>query len=119
MLLKQLRPKANYWLVHIADILSPTFGATCPTSLLVVYAERGLFSAQVNWNEPVATDNSGVPPAVTSNYKPLQRLSQGTHVIVYTAVDQSRNNATCSFTVAVTGTKRHIQVSFFFCFIVL
>ncbi|KAL9960422.1 hypothetical protein ACROYT_G033877 [Oculina patagonica] len=88
--------------INCTDILPPTFGATCPASPLIVYAERGLFSAQVNWNRPVATDNSGVPPAMTSNYQPLQRLNQGTHVIIYTAVDQSGNNATCDFTVTVT-----------------
>ncbi len=71
-----------------------------------MYAERGLFSAKVSWNKPVATDNSGVPPTVTSNYQPLQRLHQGTHVIIYTAVDQSGNNATCSFTFTVTGNKK-------------
>ncbi|KAL9960408.1 hypothetical protein ACROYT_G033860 [Oculina patagonica] len=88
--------------INCTDTLPPTFGATCPASPLILYAERGLLSAQVNWNEPVATDNSGVSPTVTSNYQPLQRLNQGNHVIIYTAVDQSGNNATCSFTVTVT-----------------
>ena len=68
-----------------------------------MYAERGLFSAQVNWNEPVATDNSGDPPIVTSTYQPPQRFSQGNHVIVYTAEDQSGNKVTCSFTIEVIG----------------
>ncbi|KAL9960419.1 hypothetical protein ACROYT_G033874 [Oculina patagonica] len=87
--------------INCTDTLPPTFGATCPTGPLIVYAERGLFSAQVNWTEPVATDNSGVPPAVTSNYHSPQRLGQGTHVIMYTAVDQLGNKVTCSFTVKV------------------
>jgi len=72
---------ANEESVHFADILPPTFGATCPSSSLVVYAEHGQLSAQVNWTEPAATDNSGILPAVTSNHQSLQRLSQGTHVI--------------------------------------
>ena len=87
----------------MVDILPPTFGASCPSTPLVVYAERGLFSAQVNWTQPVASDNSGVPLSVTSNYQPLQRFDQGTYVIVYTAVDQFRNEANCSFTVHVIG----------------
>ena len=100
-------------LVHIADILQPTFGTSCPASPLIVYAERGLFSAQVNWTEPVATDNSGVQPAVKSNYQPPQRLSQGTHVIIYTAVDQSGNKATCSFLVKIKGKNRiHIRYGY-------
>jgi len=84
-------------------MLPPTFGIKCPASPLLVYAERDMFSAEVNWTEPVATDNSGIMPRVTSNYQPPQRLSQGTHVIIYTAEDQSKNKATCSFTVKVTG----------------
>ena len=94
---------ADEELVDFADIHPPTFGATCPSSPLAVYAERGLFSAEVNWTEPAATDNSGILPTVTSNHQPLQRFNQGTHVITYTAVDQSGNTATCNFTIDVIG----------------
>ena len=38
-----------------------------------------------------------------SNYQSPQRFSQGTHVITYTAVDQSGNSATCTFQVQVLG----------------
>ena len=38
-----------------------------------------------------------------SNYRSPARFSQGTHVITYTAVDQSGNKATCNFTVQVLG----------------
>jgi len=68
-----------------------------------VYAEREKFSALVNWTEPVAIDNSGITPTVTSNYQPPQRFSQGSHVITYTAVDQSGNKATCTYVVKVVG----------------
>ena len=71
-----------------------------------MYAEREKFSALVNWTEPVAIDNSGIAPTVTSNYQPPQRFSQGSHVITYTAVDQSGNKATCAFTVNVVGKKK-------------
>lgn len=89
--------------VPIVDILPPTFGATCPSSPLVAYAERGLFSAEVNWIEPLATDNSGIPPTMSSNHKPFDRFSQGTHVITYTTADQSGNKAICAFTIDVRG----------------
>ena len=91
------------YFVHLTDVSPPTFLATCPASPLLLYAERGLFSAQVNWSKPVATDNSGVPPTVKSNYQPPQRFSRGTHMIMYTAEDQSGNKATCSFTIEVIG----------------
>ncbi|XP_073229635.1 sushi repeat-containing protein SRPX-like [Porites lutea] len=87
--------------INCTDIHPPTFGASCPTGPLVAYAERGIFSALVNWTEPVATDTSGIAPVVTSDYRTPQRFSQGSHVITYTAVDQSGNRATCPFTIEV------------------
>ena len=87
------------------DSQPPSFGVSCPRSPLLAYAERDKFTALVNWTEPVATDNSGVAPNVTSNYQSPQRFSQGTHVITYAAVDQSGNKATCTFTVKVRGNR--------------
>ena len=89
----------------IPDSQPPTFGVPCPVGPLLAYAERDKFSAVVNWTEPVAVDNSRASPTVTSNYQSPQRFSQGTHVITYTAVDQSGNRATCAFTVKVSGNK--------------
>ena len=87
----------------ISDSTPPTFGVSCPGGPLLWYAEQDKFSALVNWTEPVAIDNAGVTPTVTSNYQTPQRFSQGSHVITYTAVDQSGNKATCTFTVKVVG----------------
>ena len=70
---------------------------------MIAYAEWDKFSAVVNWTEPVATDNSGLSPKVTTNYHSPQRFGEGAHVIVYNAMDQSGNKATCTFRVAVTG----------------
>ena len=72
---------------------------------MIAFAEREKFSALVNWTDPVAADSSGVSPTVTSNYQSPTRFSQGLHVIIYTAVDQSGNKAVCNFTVHVLGTK--------------
>ena len=85
------------------DSLAPSFGVSCPRNLLLSYAERGAFSALVNWTNPVATDNSGLTPKVTSNFPSPQKFSQGSHVITYTAVDQSGNKAICIFKVKVIG----------------
>ncbi|XP_073228316.1 sushi repeat-containing protein SRPX2-like, partial [Porites lutea] len=84
-----------------SDIDPPSFGSTCPSSPLIFYAERDKFSALVDWTEPVAADSSGVSPLMMSNYRSPERFNQGTHVITYTAVDQSGNKATCNFTVQV------------------
>lgn len=83
------------------DVQSPTFGDSCPGSPLLEYAERKEFSALVNWTEPVATDNSGVTPTVTSNHHSPKRFNEGSHLIIYTAVDLSGNSVTCSFTINV------------------
>ena len=91
------------------DTQPPDFGVTCPAKTLLVYAERKMFSALVNWTQPVATDNSGVSITVTSNYQSPRRFSQGTHVITYAAVDQSGNKATCTLLVIILGSKDCIQ----------
>ena len=93
-------------IIWISDVEPPSFGSSCPTGPLVAYAERERFSALVNWTVPGATDNSGEVPTVTSNCYPPRRFSQGTHVITYTALDQSGNNATCTFTIEVTGNEK-------------
>lgn len=102
-----------YFLYHITDVSPPAFGSTCPASPLLIYAQRGLFSAKVYWNQPVATDNSGILPTVTSNYRPPQRFSQGTHLIIYTAEDQSANKATCNITIKVIGNAMSLSPNVF------
>lgn len=75
---------------------------------MIAYAEWDKFSAVVNWTEPVATDNLGLSPKVTTNYHSPQRFGEGTHVIVYNAMDQSGNKATCTFRVVVTGITNYL-----------
>ena len=105
MALNHTLARPYFFFFIISDSQPPSFGLSCPASPLLAYAERDKFTALVNWTKPVATDNSGVAPTMTSNYQSPQRFSQGTHVITYTAVDQSGNNATCTFTVNVIGNK--------------
>ena len=93
----------SFHFFFISDAQPPSFTVTCPASPLIAYAERNKFSALVNWTEPVAIDNSGLSPTMTSNYWSPQRFSQGTHVITYSAVDQSGNRAACTFKVSVIG----------------
>ena len=75
---------------------------------MIAYAEWDKFSSLVNWTEPVATDNSGLSPKMTTNYHSPQRFDKGAHVIAYTAMDQSGNKATCTFTVVVTGITNYL-----------
>lgn len=87
--------------INCTDILPPTFDVPCPASPLISYAEREKFSAEVNWTVPTAIDNSGLKPVINSNYHPPRIFRQGTYIITYSAVDQSGNKATCSFTIKV------------------
>ena len=87
----------------MSDILPPLFDVPCPASPLVAYAERETFSAEVNWTVPTATDNSGLKPSINSNYHPTRRFTRGNYTVTYSAVDQSGNKATCSFTIEVIG----------------
>ena len=86
-----------------AFIIHSSFNVPCPTSPLVAYAERETFSAEVNWTVPTAIDNSGFEPSINSNYHPPQRFLQGNYIVIYSAVDQSGNKATCRFTIEVIG----------------
>ena len=89
---------------NFADVLPPSFGASCPMEPLLVYTESGQFSAVITWTVPFATDNSGIPPEVTSNFKdPPHRMVEGPHVVIYTATDESGNKKLCSITIKVVG----------------
>lgn len=91
-------------LTNSTDVLPPSFGDTCPIKPLLVYTKSARFSAVVNWTVPTATDNSGIPPEVKSNFNhPPQWITEGIHVIIYTAIDMSGNKEFCSITINVTG----------------
>jgi len=57
---------------------------------------------RIYWQQPIASDNSGVPPSLSSNRKPGELFSvPGSYEIVYKEVDGSGNEATCSFLVTL------------------
>ncbi|XP_070547324.1 hyalin-like [Ptychodera flava] len=57
--------------------------------------------AIVMWQDPQASDNSGVSPVVTTTFSPGSKFPMGSTSVAYTATDGSGNNATCNFTVIV------------------
>ena len=102
--LKYLNFHGPYSRTNFSDVLPPSFGDSCPMEPLLVHTESGQFSAVVAWTVPVATDNSGIPPNVTSNFMdPPHRMAEGTHVVIYTATDISGNKKLCSITIKVVG----------------
>ena len=72
----------------------------CPADI-VEFLPSGNFM-MVSWTEPTATDNSGTANLEFQSFRPgtFFEVNQPAEVI-YTFVDPSGNEATCSFTVSV------------------
>ncbi|XP_051818518.1 sushi, von Willebrand factor type A, EGF and pentraxin domain-containing protein 1 [Antechinus flavipes] len=75
---------------------------TCPKDIEAKTLEQQ-DSANITWVVPTAKDNSGeeVSIHVTPAFSPPYLFPIGEVVITYTAVDQSRNQARCTFSVKV------------------
>ena len=76
---------------------------SCPSDIRVNLTINS--TAFVNWTEPVALDNSDVPPQVTvapPGITPPYVFNEST-LIVYTATDASGNKKECSFKVVLEG----------------
>ncbi|XP_072016323.1 uncharacterized protein [Amphiura filiformis] len=58
-------------------------------------------AAEVNWNEPTATDNSGTANLQSRTRRPRTFFVVGNTEVTYVFVDLSGNTASCSFTVHV------------------
>ncbi len=83
------------------DTTDPVF-TSCTN--LTYPADIGECGANVNYNIPEATDDSGVDPEITwiSGPKPGDFVPVGeTKTVVYRATDESENSTDCSFTIAV------------------
>ena len=59
-------------------------------------------TAEVTWSEPTASDNSGAV-TLTSSHNPGSNFTIGDTVVTYTAVDDSSNSVTATFTITVEG----------------
>ena len=72
----------------------------CPGDITIDNATE--FVIRVNWQEPTATDNSGVLPSVSSTRRSGELFAvPGAYVVLYTAKDESGNEATCSFRITL------------------
>lgn len=84
-----------------SDVERPSFGLTCPGDIKR-YADRSKNYTAVTWIPVEATDNSGMPPNVTSSGVE-SRYYEGKHEIVYNATDEAGNYKICKFHVTVEG----------------
>ncbi|MCC7246937.1 MAG: HYR domain-containing protein, partial [Saprospiraceae bacterium] len=84
--------------VQVADTQSPTI--MCPPSM-VVQGDATNGGAQVNWPDPIASDNCSAV-TLSSSYPNGSFFDCGNSVIIaYIATDASQNTATCTFSVTV------------------
>lgn len=87
----------------VIDVSPPNI--TCPSDIHVSTDVDESY-ASVKWDPPIATDNSGEEPLVTSRSVltfPV-KFPIGETIITYIAEDKAQNVAKCNFTVHVTGT---------------
>ena len=95
--------------LHIALLLSLSttdnedpIWANCPENITQA-ADPGTNSAQVSWDAPTVSDNSGEATITDMPAETEQHFSGGTWPVIYRAVDTSNNEALCVFYVTVTG----------------
>jgi len=87
--------------VTIVDNENPTL-SSCPGNI-VTYSTASQCAVPVFWSAPFASDNCP-GTTLTSNHANGSNFPVGTTAVVYTAMDQSGNNVSCSFTVTVNDT---------------
>ncbi|KAJ8021267.1 Hyalin [Holothuria leucospilota] len=88
------------FMVTVIDITPPSFN-NCPSDISNTATSPN--GAIVEWQRPTASDNSA-QVAVTGNFEPGDQFDIGDTMVLYTAVDNSGNSASCEFTVTVTFT---------------
>ena len=90
----------NYAIFLDLDEEPPVF-TYCPSDITIDDAVTT--EVRVHWQKATATDNSGVKPAVYSEKQSGQFFDvPGSYEVVYTATDQSGNEArTCSFRITL------------------
>lgn len=103
-------------LVSFIDRTKPEFTSDCPSNLSV-NADKGKTDKIVYWTPITATDNDGqvpdleVTPGEILSTDTSYKFSEGTHVVTFTARDQSGNSRLCSFRVEVKGSSCRFFVS--------
>lgn len=67
-----------------------------------------MFYAEVIWDEPQFSDNSGETPRVEKTHAP-GLFPRGLTLVIYTAFDESGNNSTCELEIKVIR-KVHLAI---------
>ena len=81
--------------INFSDSTLPTF-SNCPNNMTFSTPE------DVFWIAPTVSDNCGISSLI-ANYNPNSTFPIGATEVIYTALDECGNIATCSFNVTVEG----------------
>jgi hypothetical protein len=73
---------------------------SCPDEDVVINATTGAANARAFWNEPTATDNSGLV-TITAVYRPGHLFEIGSETNTYIALDEAGNTDECTFQIIV------------------
>ncbi|VDI27091.1 Hypothetical predicted protein [Mytilus galloprovincialis] len=81
--------------VHVVDNHPPMY-STCPSEISAFEDEI------ISWDKPEASDNVGIKKEnFISDYENNSKFPEGSHLLMYVAVDHEGNVAACRFLVAV------------------
>ncbi|XP_031554183.1 sushi, von Willebrand factor type A, EGF and pentraxin domain-containing protein 1-like [Actinia tenebrosa] len=99
------------WNSYCKDVQAPTI--VCP-SPRVVGNDIGKNKARITLPTVVATDNDGKVPRVTNDVGAAVKdfeIKDTYHIVKYTAIDETGNNASCFWQVTVKDTERPTAVT--------
>ncbi|XP_071804379.1 uncharacterized protein [Asterias amurensis] len=85
--------------VTVYDRVPPKF-FDCPLGQ-TAYLTGNATTVPVTWQRLVAWDNIDIVGPTVSTHEQGQQFGVGTHLVMYTALDQAGNNGTCAFNVTV------------------
>ncbi len=85
--------------VTVTETVPPII-LNCPGSIILVLPTTQCDTV-VGWVPPVATDNCALD-TLTASHEPGQLFSAGTTIVTYTAIDETGNTSTCTFTIFAT-----------------
>ena len=86
--------------MNAADTTAPTF-TSFPNDITMYIPSADGAPVVVTWAEPIAIDDSGVTPTMTSDHNPGSEFAVGKTVVNYIAKDESGNEKKESFSVEV------------------
>lgn len=95
--------------VSVVETTPPTITG-CPNSVFIILPEDKCDSL-INWVVPQAFDNC-LLDTLYSNFEPNTTFPSGTTTVIYTAIDNAGNSATCSFVISASDKINPVFVTF-------